>query len=375
MRELGLDAYRFSVAWPRVSPTGRAGQRRRARLLRSAGRRPARRTASSRSSRCTTGTCRRRSRTRGGWPERDTADAFVEYAEAVAGALGDRVTAGSPTTSPGRRLARLRRRPARARARRDWRDALAAAHHLLLVARPGRRRAAARQTPRRRGRHRAQPARRRCRPRDSADGRRAAALVDGHATAGSSTRSSAARYPTDLPLRRRRAVRSTRATWRRSPRRSTSSASTTTPAPWSQAAPADGAWPTMAHAPRRAVHRHGLGGLPRRASRHPGAACTATTARRPIYITENGAAYDDVRRTTAGRSTSSGSATCASTSPPSPARSTPACRCAATSSGRSSTTSSGREGYAKRFGIVLRRLPDARAGAEGLLRLVPRLHR
>ena len=50
MRELGLDAFRFSIAWPRVLPTGRgARQRGRARLLRPARRRAARATASSRS--------------------------------------------------------------------------------------------------------------------------------------------------------------------------------------------------------------------------------------------------------------------------------------------------------------------------------------
>ena len=43
MRELGLDAYRFSIAWPRVLPDGpRAGERGRPRLLRPARRRAAR---------------------------------------------------------------------------------------------------------------------------------------------------------------------------------------------------------------------------------------------------------------------------------------------------------------------------------------------
>ena len=50
MRELGLDAFRFSIAWPRVLPSGRGTrQRGRARLLRPARRRAARATASSRS--------------------------------------------------------------------------------------------------------------------------------------------------------------------------------------------------------------------------------------------------------------------------------------------------------------------------------------
>ena len=44
MRRLNLNAYRFSIAWPRVLPDGtRAGQPGRPRLLRPARRRPARR--------------------------------------------------------------------------------------------------------------------------------------------------------------------------------------------------------------------------------------------------------------------------------------------------------------------------------------------
>ena len=50
----------------------------------------------------TTGTCRRSWRTPGGWPERDTAHRFAEYAEIVAEALGDRVERrGPPSTSRG----------------------------------------------------------------------------------------------------------------------------------------------------------------------------------------------------------------------------------------------------------------------------------
>ena len=61
MRELGLQAYRFSVSWSRVLPEGR-GQvnAARPRLLRSAGRRAARCRASSPSARCFTGTCPKR---------------------------------------------------------------------------------------------------------------------------------------------------------------------------------------------------------------------------------------------------------------------------------------------------------------------------
>ena len=47
--------------------------------------------ASTRSPRSSTGTCRSRWRTRGGWLSRDTAARFAEYADLVAARLGDRV--------------------------------------------------------------------------------------------------------------------------------------------------------------------------------------------------------------------------------------------------------------------------------------------
>ena len=69
MQRLNLNAYRFSVAWPRVLPDGHgSGQLTRARLLRSARRRAAWPPASSRSRRCTTGTSRRLLEDEGGWP-------------------------------------------------------------------------------------------------------------------------------------------------------------------------------------------------------------------------------------------------------------------------------------------------------------------
>ena len=70
MRELGLDSFRFSVAWPRVLP-GRARPRQRsgAGLLRPARRRAARERDRTRASRCITGTSRSALEDAGGWPE------------------------------------------------------------------------------------------------------------------------------------------------------------------------------------------------------------------------------------------------------------------------------------------------------------------
>ena len=110
----------------------RAGRATRPRLLRPARRRAARRTASSRSSRSTTGTCRRRSRTVGGWTARETAEAFAEYAQVVHGRLGDRVrtwtTLNEPWCSAYLGYASGRHAPGR----QDPAAAFAAVHHLLL---------------------------------------------------------------------------------------------------------------------------------------------------------------------------------------------------------------------------------------------------
>ena len=86
---------------------------------------------------------------------------------------------------------------------------------------------------------------------------------------------------------------------------------------------------------------HGLGRRPRGPHQHPGARRAATTTPPPIFITENGSAYEDevvdgeVHDADAHRRTSTRTCARAST------RSTAASTCAATSPGRCSTTSSG----------------------------------
>ena len=99
-------------------------------------------------------------------------------------------------------------------------------------------------------------------------------------------------------------------------------------------------------------------------------ACLARVARDyappAIYVTENGAAFGDVRLPRRlGAAIPSATTTSPGTSTRSRARSPTARRSAATTSGRCSTTSSGPHGYAKRFGIVyvdyatLERVPKA----------------
>jgi beta-glucosidase len=132
MRELGLDAFRFSIAWPRILPEGR-GKANRAGLdfydrlvdeLLGNGIAPfvtlfhwdtpqAIEEA-------------------GGWPARETVDAYCEYVEAVAERLGDRVghwiTHNEPWVVSWVGHGWGHHAPGRS----SDADALATAHHLLL---------------------------------------------------------------------------------------------------------------------------------------------------------------------------------------------------------------------------------------------------
>ncbi|MBH0054514.1 beta-glucosidase [Salinibacterium sp. SWN139] len=133
MAELGLDAYRFSISWPRFQPGGQG---------------PINPEGVSFYSRLVDGLLSRGIRPiatlyhwdlpqeledEGGWPERDTALWFAEYAELAATALGDRVhtwtTLNEPWCSAYLGYGSASHAPGRAR---DV-DALAAVHHLNLA--------------------------------------------------------------------------------------------------------------------------------------------------------------------------------------------------------------------------------------------------
>ncbi|MEV0848427.1 GH1 family beta-glucosidase [Streptomyces sp. NPDC049954] len=100
MKELGLGAYRFSVSWSRVQPTGRGPAvergldfyRRLTDELLSAGITPV--------ATLYHWDLPQELEDAGGWPLRDTAERFADYTALVAGALGDRVPVWTTLNEP-----------------------------------------------------------------------------------------------------------------------------------------------------------------------------------------------------------------------------------------------------------------------------------
>jgi beta-glucosidase len=132
LRELGVDSYRFSIAWPRVVPAGSGPVNHKgldfyARLvdeLLAAGIEPA--------ATLYHWDLPQALEDGGGWRVRETAERFAEYAAVVAGHLGDRVprwiTLNEPWCSAFLGYSVGRHAPGA----REGRGALAAAHHLLV---------------------------------------------------------------------------------------------------------------------------------------------------------------------------------------------------------------------------------------------------
>ncbi|MGV8912980.1 MAG: GH1 family beta-glucosidase [Rhodoglobus sp.] len=133
MAELGLDAYRFSISWPRFQPGGQG---------------PINSEGVSFYSRLVDGLLSRGIRPiatlyhwdlpqeledEGGWPERDTALRFADYAELAATALGDRVHTWTTLNEPWCSAYLGYGSGAHAPGRTDGADALAAVHHLNLA--------------------------------------------------------------------------------------------------------------------------------------------------------------------------------------------------------------------------------------------------
>lgn len=129
---LGVSSYRFSIAWPRVQPTGIGEVELR---------------GLDHYDRMVDGMLRRGLRPlptlyhwdlpqsledAGGWLERDTALRFAEYAERVAARLGDRVRVWSTLNEPWCSAFLGYAAGVHAPGRREGTRAFAAAHHLLL---------------------------------------------------------------------------------------------------------------------------------------------------------------------------------------------------------------------------------------------------
>jgi beta-glucosidase len=135
MKELGMAAYRFSVAWPRILPEGRvAGGGINARGL-------------DFYSRLVDGLLERgitpyltlyhwdlpqALQDQGGWANRATAEAFVEYADVVSRHLGDRVKHWITHNEPWCSGLLSHQKGIHAPGLRDMSVALAACHHILL---------------------------------------------------------------------------------------------------------------------------------------------------------------------------------------------------------------------------------------------------
>jgi beta-glucosidase len=132
MADLGLGAYRFSVAWPRVVPDGRgavneAGLDFYDRLVDELAARGIRPFVT-----LYHWDLPQALEDAGGWPVRDTAEAFAAFAEVVAGRLADRASAFITVNEPWCVANLGYRTGVHAPGRTEPQAALAAAHHVLV---------------------------------------------------------------------------------------------------------------------------------------------------------------------------------------------------------------------------------------------------
>lgn len=133
MSSLGLDAYRFSIAWPRVVPagTGKVNQNgldfydRLVDELLSANIKPF--------ATLYHWDLPQVLEDKNGWVNRDTAYAFVDYTKAVVERLGDRVASWATLNEPFVSASLGYRTGEHAPGRTSLTDSFAAAHHLLLA--------------------------------------------------------------------------------------------------------------------------------------------------------------------------------------------------------------------------------------------------
>ena len=132
MRDLDVRAYRFSIAWPRVLPTGRGTPNAEGLdfydslvdALLEAGIQPV--------ATLNHWDLPQALEDKGGWPARDTVNLFVEYAEAASRRLGDRVSCWATHNEPWCIATLGYENGEHAPGLRDPGLSLRASHHLLL---------------------------------------------------------------------------------------------------------------------------------------------------------------------------------------------------------------------------------------------------
>jgi beta-glucosidase len=132
MKDLGIQAYRFSIAWPRVLPSGRGALNEKgldfySRLtdaLLEAGITPY--------ATLYHWDLPQALEDEGGWAARGAAEAFVEYADVVSRRLGDRIKRWITHNEPWCASLLSYQKGIHAPGLKDFPKALAASHHLLL---------------------------------------------------------------------------------------------------------------------------------------------------------------------------------------------------------------------------------------------------
>lgn len=132
IRDLGFKYYRFSIAWPRIQPTGKgpvnkAGMDFYSSLVDEL--------LKNNLTPCVTlyhWDLPQSLEDQGGWPVRDTALAFVDYADIVSKHLGDRVQLWTTHNEPWCASMLGYKEGRHAPGRTNLRDAVAASHHMLL---------------------------------------------------------------------------------------------------------------------------------------------------------------------------------------------------------------------------------------------------
>jgi beta-glucosidase len=132
MKALGVESYRFSISWPRVLPSGSsppnaAGVRFYRRLVEGLRERDIEPIAT-----LYHWDLPQALQERGGWDDRDTAQRFAEYAALMADELGDVVTEWVTHNEPWVVAFLGHAEGVKAPGVRDWATAVRVSHHLLL---------------------------------------------------------------------------------------------------------------------------------------------------------------------------------------------------------------------------------------------------